>query len=228
MKNFLFTKILFSSVTIFTCLLSSSVSVANPSKTAIKESTKSSVEYRCIKRNGIPTTIANTHKGVIELIVWKNDYFSGSGYPPERRCREVTARFQKHSDAKNLRYISTGIINRYNVICVSEKSGNCKQNGLLITLPHKDNPEQVMRDLFNLSARRSGGGITRVGSRNRPLKEMIDIEQFLAESPVIDNITNPNQSSDSETVAPNPSVTPENETTPNNDKPVIENPFENF
>ena len=231
MKNFLSTQLLLGSTTILSSLLFISSSIANPSQTDIKQSSKPSVQYRCIERDGIPTTIANTHKGAIELIAWKSNYFSGSGYTPQFRCQEVTGRFQRHSDAKNLRYISTGIMNRQKVICVSEKSGNCKPNGLLITLQNNDNPEQVMRDLFNLAARKSGGGISRTGgSRSRPFKEMIDMDKFLAESPVMKNMAeNTNdRSNSSEIVTPNSSVTPENRTNRRNSNPVIENPFENF
>ncbi len=214
MKNFLFTKLFLGSTAILSWLFFISSAVANPSQTTNKQGSKPLVEYRCIDRNGHPTTLAYTSRGTIELIVWKEEYFAGSGYTPKRRCREVTSRFQQHSDAENLRYISTGIMNRYKIICVSDKSGNCKPKGLLITLKHNDNPEKVMRDLFNLSARKSGGGInlsarrvdgaiTRVSDKDNYLKEMIDIDKFLAESPVIDHQAD-------------------------NNKPVITNPWENW
>ena len=213
MNNTLLTNLFLGSTTIFSCLLLNvgiSRVGANPSQTANKQSSKPSVEYRCIDRNGTPATVAYTARGPIELIVWKNEYFSGSGYTPENRCREVTNRFQKHSDSKNLRYISTGIFNKHKVICISEDSGQCKSDGLLITLQYDDNPEAVMRDLFNLAARKSGGGITRVGSRNRSIKETIDIDDFLAKSEIATDI--PDNNSDK----------------PANERSVIENPFENW
>jgi hypothetical protein len=204
-----------------------------------KQSTKSSVEYRCVERNGNPSTIAYTNRGAIELIVWKNDYFAASGYTSKRRCQEVTSRFQQHHEAKNLRFISTGKLNNYNVICVAEKSGTCKIDGLLITLQHEDDPEQVLRDLFNLAARRSGGGITRTGSRSGSLKQIIDLDKFLAESSVInDTAATPTENLDSERFAPDgrdrtsanqstsqevePNSTDDNST--NSDRTIIENP----
>ena len=222
MRKLLSTPLLLASTTIISSLLFSPSSIAEPSQTSIKQASKASVEYLCIERNGIPTTIVNTHKGTIELIAWKSDYFSGSGYTPDYRCQVISNRFQKYSDVKNLRYISTGVMNNQKVICVSEKSGNCKSNGLLITLQNNDDSEQVMRDLFNLAARKSSGSLTRTG--NRRFKEMIDLDKFLAESSVIPNNTeNTNGiSGNSETVVPNPSVSPKNGNS------VIENPFENF
>lgn len=236
MKSFLFTKLFLSSTAILSWLFFTPNTVANPSQTTSKQSTKPSIEYRCIDHNGYPTTLAYTSRGPIELIVWKNEYFSGSGYPPELRCRQVTDRFQQHSDAKNLRYISTGTMNRYNVICVSDRSGNCKPNGLLITIQHNHNPEKVMRDLFNLAARKSGGGINLSAGNNGgvittvgnvgSLKARIDVDKFLAASPVISNLDD--RSPSSQTTSPNPSVTSENENPADDNQPVIENPLESW
>ena len=241
MKSFLFSKVFLGSTVILSWLFWSPTTVANSLQTTNKQSSKPSVEYRCTKRNGHPATLAYTSRGVIELIVWKEKYFSGSGYTPQRRCQEVSRRFQQHSDRKNLRYISTGIMNRYKIICVSDKSGNCKSNGLLITLKPNDNPQKVLRDLFNLAARQSGGGInlsgrgieraiTRVRDQQNSFKEMIDIDKYLAESPVIANQAD--NSNDSfprnETVSPNSSVTPENDNSSDSNKPVIKNPWENW
>ena len=107
---------------------------------------------------------------------------------------------------------------------------------MLITLQHNDNPEKVLRDLFNLAARKNSGPIDRTNSRRRPLKEMVDLDKFLEESPVINSLSRNSTapSSNSEKVAPNPSVTDENRTIPSeentsdNNKLVIENPYENF
>ena len=218
-------KIILNSVFFSSILLSFGISQANANPAINnKQAEKPSVEYRCIDRNGTPATVAYTARGPIELIVWKSQYFSGSGYTPESRCVEVTSRFQQHSDAKNLRYISTGMVNKHNVICVSEDSGNCKSDGLLITLQYDDNPEQVMRELFNLAARKSGGGITRVGSRNRPLKETIDIDKYLAESPVAQDLTTKKPTETSNT----PETAIDNNPDSMGGRSVIENPFENY
>ncbi|MDJ0717430.1 MAG: COP23 domain-containing protein [Prochloraceae cyanobacterium] len=134
--------------------------------------TRRSVQYTCIQQGGVFKTIANTQNGPIELIIWQSNFFSGSGYTPETRCQIVTSRFQQHSDAKNFRYVSTGRMNGQNVICVSSKSGRCQSNGLLITLQPDDRPNQVLRDMFNLQARRNYGGIRRG-------KLVIDLERIL-------------------------------------------------
>ena len=114
-------------------------------------------QYRCENNQ----TIAHTRRGKIALIVWKSEFFANSGYTTEKRCQMVSNRFQSFSDAKKLRFLSTGIMNNQPVICISNRSGNCIRNGLLLTLEPNDNPEQVLKDLFDISARTSGGGITR-------------------------------------------------------------------
>lgn len=178
---------------------------------ADNENVKSSTQYRCMEREGTPSTVAYTSRGAIELIRWQNDYFSASSYTPDRRCQEVSTRFQQHSEANNLRYISTGKVNNYNVICISEKSGNCKPDGLLITLQPNDSPEQVLRDLFSLDARRARGGITRADG-SRKIKETIDLERYLADSPTVDDVEGIDRQ----------------ESSTSQGKPVIENPFDGF
>lgn len=181
--------------------------IAHPDNfyTVNKQQVKSSVQYRCMDREGLPATVAYTSRGAIELIRWENDYFSASSYTPIRRCREVSNRFQSHSDANNLRFISTGKINNYNAICISEKTGACKPDGLLLTLQADDNPEEVLRSLFSLKDRASRGGISRTGNSSRKIKETIDLESILVYSPTIEE---------------------ENESIPTSDKKVIENPFD--
>ncbi len=141
---------------------------------------KNSIQYFCLHQSGEkPVTVADTKRGKIELIIWKSQFFSNTGYTPEQRCDEVTARFQQHSDAKTLRYISTGTMNRQSVICVAQNdAGDCRSDGLLLTLEPRDNPNQVLRELFNLEERASSGGMFRPGGAEE-LKEVIVWEEFL-------------------------------------------------
>lgn len=163
---------------------------AQETATVNKQGVKSSIQYRCMKREGIPATVAYTSRGAIELIKWQNDFFSGSEYTPDRRCQEVSDRFQQHSQANNLRFISTGTINNYKAICIAEETGDCKANGLLLTLEPDDNSQEVLRNLFSLEARRQTGGVLRGGGAPvpvAPVPETIDLNEFLADSPTVDD-----------------------------------------
>lgn len=146
--------------------------------TATKPQT--SIQYSCLNESGEkPVTVVDTKRGRIELIIWKSQFFEGSGYTPQRRCNQVTARFQQHSNQKTLRYISTGTMNGQKVICVAKNdAGDCRNDGLLITLEPKDNPNQVLKDLFNLRERNSSGGIYR-NFGGETLKEVIVWDNFL-------------------------------------------------
>lgn len=140
------------------------------------------VTYNCIKRDNYFSTIANTSLGKIEIINWKKNIW-GVKWTPESRCQEVTRRFQKHYDKGNLRYISTGSINNYNIICVSDNSGNCKSDGILITLESKDNPQKVLKDLFNVNDRKSNGGVDRPSGVTIDVKIVIDVNKDILENP---------------------------------------------
>lgn len=141
---------------------------------------KPSIEYFCFNESqDKPVTVVDTKRGRIELIIWRSEFFADTGYTPQRRCNEVTARFQRHSDAKTLRYISTGTMNGQKVICVAKNdAGDCRRDGLLITLEPQDDPNQVLRELFNLRERASSGGIYRAFG-GKTLKEVIIWDDFL-------------------------------------------------
>ncbi|MDJ0727274.1 MAG: COP23 domain-containing protein [Prochloraceae cyanobacterium] len=132
-------------------------------ETRYKAYNSKSTSYKCVVRGETPVTVVDTPRGEIDLIVWSQNLFAR--YSPKYRCDEVTSRFQKQARANNLQYISWGTINNSKVICVSDRSGRCQKDGILITLTQQDNPENVLRSLFDL---------------NRPItrsKTVIDLSQ---------------------------------------------------
>ena len=132
---------------------------------------QSKIRYECKNEANKLSTVAHTERGMIELIVWESNYF-GSNWSPVKRCEAVSQRFQLFSNQRLLRFVSTGNLNNYNVICISEKAGNCIDQGLLLTLEQKDQPTQVLRQLFNY----------RASIRRGPKKkEVIDFERLLNE-----------------------------------------------
>ena len=170
-------------ISLFLLSALSSILMLNTTKA---EETKFHNTYSCIEHEGNPTTIVNTPRGVIQFIVWKSEFFSNSDWTPQRRCEEVSQRFQKFYDQGILKIITNGTMNRQPVICVAQnKAGEgliCRQNGLLITLEPTDNPQQVMEDLFDQN---------RLASGNSPLvrgnQTFVDIDNFLETAPVIES-----------------------------------------
>ena len=143
--------------------------------------------YQCIQHQGKPMTIVDTQRGRIQLILWESSYFSQSSWTPQKRCNEVTRRFQNFSDQGNLKYITTGKINQYNVICVSGQKPSpgsnisCSSEGLLITLEPTDDPDQVMTQLFQEAARIGSMPVT----RSQRSQSILDMEQYLNKAPLM-------------------------------------------
>ncbi|AUC60619.1 hypothetical protein AA637_05365 [Cyanobacterium sp. HL-69] len=136
--------------------------------------------YRCVMKNDAPTTVVDTPRGRIDLIVWKTEI--PRGWSPVRRCQEITKRFQAFSDRGALRYVTSGRLNNQQVICVAEnrpgRGISCRNDGLLLTLQPNDNPQQVMEQLFDISARvRGSNPITRSIEGGN----ILAVNRFLAE-----------------------------------------------
>ena len=143
--------------------------------------------FVCGQSNGAPATIALTNRGDIPVIRWTSDRFRDAGYSEERRCLEVSARFQQYFRNGKLNYLTTGIMNNQQVVCVADREGgNC--TGLLFTLKRGSNPSQVLNNLLAVRVRASG-----------PLNEStsrvyIDMREYLKQAAVE---SQPNSPSDS-------------------------------
>lgn len=177
----LFTMVSIMYKQLISLMLLSSLSLVSVFKSNPVEAQTSKNVYRCITKNGQPTTVVDTKRGRIELIVWKSNFFGNSGWTPEKRCQEVTKRFQKFSDNGTLRLITHGKINNLPVICVGQqKPGQaiCLKNGVLITLEKDDNAKKVMNELFDISAKVRGGIGTVRGE-----DDSFNLEDFLQEAP---------------------------------------------
>lgn len=181
MKHSWFTKIMVLAMSIVPLL-----SLNSP----VEAQTKRNV-YSCINHQGKPSTVVDTDKGRILLIVWESDFFRSSGWTPQKRCEEVSQRFQYFSDNKQLRFLTTGEMNRQNVICVGKALGGdvyqCIKDGLLITLERHDNSNQVLQDLFK--ATRSSNDSIRRGD-----KYVLDMDVFIKNAEVISQISPPQTS----------------------------------
>ncbi|MBE9221072.1 hypothetical protein IQ215_00015 [Cyanobacterium stanieri LEGE 03274] len=141
--------------------------------------------YRCVMKNDAPTTVVDTPRGRIDLIVWKNEL--PGGWSPVRRCQEITKRFQTFSDRGALRYVTSGRLNNQPVICVAENRPgvgiSCRNDGLLLTLAQNENPQRVMEQLFDISARvRGGNPIT----RNIQERTILAVDRFLDEVDIVE------------------------------------------
>jgi len=151
--------------------------------------------YCGVSSDGIPTTFANTRRGRVQVVKWTSDFFTDSGYSPERRCQEVSSRFQRHHSSGQLNFLTAGYLNGQPAICAGNSSPPCTSEKLLFTLKPGSDAAARIQQIFNIS----------VGASNSPLFESrdgssssatIDMNRFLEQASVV-------QSSDS---APNPAL----------------------
>ena len=91
-------------------------------------------QYYC-KLKGTPQTFVKTSTGKkFPIISWKSKV--NPEWPPQKRCQEVSKRFQRYSDHGVLKHIGTGILNGKSVLCAVPKQGNaCNAKNVLVTLP---------------------------------------------------------------------------------------------
>lgn len=138
---------------------------AEPQKTNVSprqvhsESPASKVTFSCgeSEYNGksFPATIATGDES-IPIILWKldNNYF-GDNWPPLKRCKEVSRRFQRIYNRGGLKRLvatlETWVPNKEVPVICAVKSENsvCHEDDLLITLESKDNPDDVLKELLN-------------------------------------------------------------------------------
>lgn len=115
-------------------------------------------------KNGIPTTFVKTPQGTYPVIRWVSNYFLSAGYSPMTRCRQVSDKFQFFYDDGRLDYITTGMINRQPVVCVSGQNGGPCQ-GVLFTLKPEQSASQTIQKLFDIRVGATTGPLYESGSR---------------------------------------------------------------
>lgn len=119
------------------------VGTLTPHQKAIAKATN----FVCGSWQGTPATLAQTANGNVPVILWKSDYFTGSGYDPQTRCQIISEKFQQYYSDGRLKYLTTGRENGMNVICAA-KSNNGGCNGTLFTLKPGSDPGKTLQDLL--------------------------------------------------------------------------------
>jgi len=104
--------------------------------------------FYCDTAGNKPKTVFLNHRGDEELwISWTSDYFKQAGYDPLRRCRDVSNRLERYRQNRQLKFITTGRMNKQNVICTADRSdGECEN--LILTLKAGEDPVRALKDIF--------------------------------------------------------------------------------
>lgn len=149
--------------------------------------------FVCGKNGGQPATILQRPGGNVTIIKWVSNSFSDSGFDAQRRCQQVSDRFQQYHKAGNLKYLTTGIINRQPVICVANRpGGDCARelpnNGLLFTVKPGSDARDTLKRLLNLRDRASTSSLNESAPSSRVDVEIndrlyIDMAEYLNSQP---------------------------------------------
>lgn len=135
--------------------------------------------FTCGNVDGVPTTIASNIRGDIAIISWDSDYLSSTAYTPQQRCETVATRLNKGYQ-NELKYLTTGVQNGLNVICMtSTNEGSCEE--VLLILRPGDDPQQTLQALFNTRTTSSSASLYQSSSDSR----FIDLEKYLEIAPTV-------------------------------------------
>ena len=132
-------------------LTTSAIALSAVASTSQLGSAETTNTYFCgISNGGVPTTFARSVTGKrIPVVRWFSTM--GSEYTPNRRCKEVSSRFQDAYQKGLLSYITTGIMGGQQVVCASSRyGGSCSH--LLFTLNQGQNASEAIQALFDIGA----------------------------------------------------------------------------
>jgi Circadian oscillating protein COP23 len=113
------------------------------------------IRFACKQIEGVYNTVAiinNDDDNPKIIIKWVSNTLKR--YPPEQRCKSVSEKFQTYNDMGELKFLTTGVINRQNVICVAKaKKLDCNRElpnqGLIFTLKPGQSGKETLRQLID-------------------------------------------------------------------------------
>lgn len=112
--------------------------------------------FTCGTAAGVPATNAVTSSGKqVPVIRWTSSTFNDAGWSQQRRCEEVSARFDTYLKQGRLTYITTGRMNGLPVICTAPSKGSgC--DGLLYTLKPGQDATATLKNLLEIRVKARG------------------------------------------------------------------------
>lgn len=112
--------------------------------------------FVCASSNGSPATQAVTRDGrQVPVIRWTSAVFNDAGWNPQRRCEEVSERFNTYLREGRLKYITTGRMNGLPVICTA-RSNSSGCDGLLYTLKPGQDATATLKSLLEIRVKARG------------------------------------------------------------------------
>lgn len=104
--------------------------------------------FKCDIDSGIPITMYHNAQGAKEpWIKWVSDHFSSANWTPLSRCKAVSERLEEYRKQGKLKYVTLGMENEQQVICVaSYDDGPCE--GTIYTLKPGQDGVAALNNLF--------------------------------------------------------------------------------
>jgi hypothetical protein len=176
-----------------------------------------STTFVCGVSEGKPATVAATPRGNIPIILWVSNKFTGAGYNPQRRCEEVSPRFQKLYDQGALTFITAGYLNRQPVICATGSAGGlCNSDNLLYTLKRGQDAARTIQRLNEIRGGASGPLREDTTGININNTESVNVNELLNNGKVDPNASVGQNITNTRPVEETPNNTPNTPTKPNN------------
>lgn len=104
--------------------------------------------FVCDLNSGVPTTTYLDGRGTSEpWIKWVSEHFSEAKWTPKARCETVSERLEQYRQEGKLKYVTLGIENNQQIICVASRdNGPCE--GIVYTLKPGQNGISALNNLF--------------------------------------------------------------------------------
>jgi hypothetical protein len=160
----------------YRAILMAAIAAAAWTATSVRDTAQAqTTQFVCARINGVYMTVAKRTSGNHRPVIrWVSNDFEQKGYTTEKRCQEVSSRFQSYHVSGDLNYLTTGKMNGQPVICTtSQRYGSC--NKLLFTVRPGISPQQTLKRLMAVRVKSSVGALNESTS-NSPGEEQIYVD----------------------------------------------------
>jgi len=133
-------------------------------------------QFSCGLSDNYPVTVVrHPTRGSVALIVWTNTSQISDTWTPQKRCQEVSDRFQKLQNKGELKILKTGTVNGQYVICgLGTNQRACDKKNVLLTMTKDRDPKQVLEQLLNTRVAASGEAVYLSGDQEGHIKPTIN------------------------------------------------------
>lgn len=155
------------------------------------ESPGNQTTFICISKfdtalgKAIPVTAAwvPERKTHVHFISWRSEHFIASGWTMEKRCQEVSKKFQQLHSQNRLNHLSYGRNNGYPIICgVANIEEPCNGDNQLFTLRTDADAKGVILQLMHISQGKASEELIQSNKNNQ---NYVNVRVFLNQSPNI-------------------------------------------